>query len=494
MQQTQLVQLLKVLNEQELKALNTFLKRKPDKIKKVIEPLFDYLRKFAPAYNSPKLNRAVVLKKVFKKSSVTSPQLNKIAFQLKAMVEDFLVTYDLANDKLLKRRLLLEALQRRNHPAFPKESRSLIKELNQQVSAQSVEKDYLALFQLNHALWSNINTQKVDTDFEVLLNTNEYLDAFYWRNKLTLILEAKTSKSIIATPIDLSQITNLPFALESNKTIAHYPTIQLLVKTIRMVDSSQIVDYQVVKKALLTTVQQLTKKDAQDIFVTLTNFYNKHKGENPAFWKTEAFELYAFAHENNLLTDNGRMRYIEYCNAAIAGIITKNFAWSATFIEENKMLLSPKVRDLIYAYIKAFFHFQKQEFDQVIQLLKSIDLMDSFTYNLDINIQTLNLRVFFERWAANDFLPKEEQNWLLDQLRKFEHYIIGHKKLPIIKKENYLRFASFFRLLVTAIEANSPQIPQLKHIQKDLTITNAVELREWLKNTLARLIANLPHS
>lgn len=453
--------------------------------------LFLYLKKYAPAYESSALNRAVVYGQLFDNQKLNDQKLNKLAHQLKKCLERFLISYDIDQDPALQNRLLLKALAKRNHPNYAKLSKKEIASIAKKAANEVDVQDYLNGFQLNYSLWSNVNTEKIGSHSLLLKSANEHLDKFYWLNKLKIILEHKISANIIKGRFEIPQTTEL---LQLVATVPHLKEevlVDLLLQAIKMIASNEETDFFSLKAAFFNSFDQLSKKEARDILLVLTNFYIGRLGKDDNLFAKEGFELSKFADNQGLLVVNNRIRDVEYANITTVGFFTGQFDWTEAFMEKYKPFLSPKNQEITYTYVKASFYFRKKNYDGVIELLNSIENRPAINLTTGIRIRTLKLRAFYNNWENQDYTSEKEQALLISMTNSLERHVVRHKKLAANRKKDYTAFTHFLRKLIVINDANHP-LDKLLKLKKQLALTRPVALRSWLNDKIQIMETRLP--
>lgn len=484
MHSSQLIQLLKILNKEELRKFTGYLKADYHNENQEVYQLFLYLKKYAPVYKSTRLKRVTVYQQLFGPKKINNQKLNKLAHQLKRCLEQFLISYDIEQDTTLQNRLLLQSLEKRNHRDYARQSKKAIANIVTKAPHEIDIQDYLDGFQLNYSLWSNINMEKIGADFLSLEAANKNLDKFYLLNKLKILMEYQTGKKIIAGRFDIPQMTDILQLINTNPYLKDNITAKLFLQAIQMLESDKEAAYFKLKSTFYSAIDQLSKKDARDILITLNNFYVSRLGTDTDFFAKEGFELSKFADEQGLLLENNRIRDVEYSNAALVGFFRQHIDWTADFIERYKPFLSPENQTITYTYVKAFFHFQQQDYNRVIELLNSIEKTPNLTLSTDIKIRTLKLRAFFNKWEAQHYASEKEQALLISMTNSLERYIVRHKKLGVNRKNDYRTFSQFLRKLIILNETAKHPLKRLLKIKKQLSLTTSVALRSWLQSKI----------
>lgn len=483
------LQLVKLLTAPERAAFTKYAQRFNTKKETDALQLFNYFKRFAPAYSSNRLQRKMVCRHLFSTVEVTSNQLNAIAFKLTELLENFLIYYDLEQDESAKEQLLVGSLKRRNHPSFATKSQDLI----QQIAAKKLltTNDHLRLFQLNDDLWSDINTEKITGEIKHFQQANDCLDSFYLLQKLQIILEYNTSQFIRKSNAKLDFEQEVVQMLKTHSTLKTKITVKFWLAAIQMQQSNERTDFLSLKRLFFESFAQLTKHDAQVIFVLLTNFYNAHLWTDADFYAQQGFLLYQFAADHGLLLENGRIREIEFGNAITVGFVANQNKWTFDFIDRFKSNLSPLIRTAICAQAHAFYHFRQSQFEEVISLLVPIEQQEHLSFITDLKIRTLKLRSFFELWLKHHFADEGLYFSMESQVKSFVGFIKKNPNLASSKKQHYLNFTHFFKKLIRLEYATNRKI-KATQLQSALDEMDFVSYKNWLTEKIEQMKNTYP--
>lgn len=490
MHKTNLIQLLKVTNLEEIKGFLNHLKSNKSTANKPLIALLNYVKKYAPDYDSPKLAKAKVMVQLFKTEKGNNQKLNKLRYDLTIALQDFLIAYDIEQNEVLKQQLLLRALKKRNHPDYFKQSQKLI-ETTQCLWEKDLEtKHFLTLFQLNYSVWSDVNTSKLTSVTQNLQKANDHLDVFYFLNKLKIIIEFNDAQSIIANTFKLTHETEILQLIKGHPTLKTHPTVHLLLLVLQLIKEETDANYLKLKTLFFNTVTKISKKDARDILVFLNNYLGRKIKNNTSFYAKEGLSLFQFADKHQLLLENNRIRAIEYSNAATYGFHTKNIDWTFRFIDKYKPFLASELQDATYALVKAKFYFQQKDYHQVSKSLNMIPIKYTLTGGLAAKIKTLNIRAFFELWELDDYTLNDKQ-FLNGLNNSFERYIATHPHLANNKKQGYRSFAKYLRELINIKGKLMLQSKKLQQLQQQLANNDGIILKDWLLSKMEAKIKNL---
>jgi len=487
MHATQLIELFKVVDKQELQKFGKYLSTTYHNTNKAVYQLFLYIVNYAPHFTSSKLKKASVYNYLYGDEVLNDQKLNKLAYQLKTILQEFLIHLEIEKNQLLKDRLLVQVLEKRNHPAYAKHSRRSIKAIDQKTGQEKDIQDYLDLFQLNYTLWSDVNTQKIGSDLFTLKEANQHLDKFYFLNKLKIILEYESAKHIIAEKFDIAYQVELINLIKAHPNLTNNISISLFLKSLKLLASPNKDNYDDLKKSLFDKVALLPQKNARDIMIILNNYNSKLLGTNPIWATQESFELFQFGDKNELLLENGRIRDIEYANAIRVSLFIQKVDWANLFAEKYKPFLGPSIRAVTYVFVKALIYFNQQEFGQVIKLLNKVEFTEKLALNTAIQIRTLRLRALYDLWESNDYQPSKEILTITKLTNSFEGFIMRHKKIAVSKKKDYAQFTHFLRKIINCQKKQQQVEKKLLTISATLKNTSSVTLRPWLTIILYEL-------
>jgi len=490
MYKTSLIQLLKVTCSEEIKGLSTKLKFSKNKADKNLLILLEYVKKYAPAYESPKLEKTKVVAYLAKKD--ITQKLNRLAHDLKVALEDFLIAYDIEQDEGLKQELLLKTLKKRNHPDYHKYNKKLIEMTQKRWKTALDHHDLWTLFQLNYTVWSDVNTQKFKVSTDFLQAANQYLDAYYWLNKLKINTELTSSKSIIANQVEAMPLSLIQNTINQYPLLSKRPDIQIWLKNLQLIEDNNDAAYFTLKEALFTSVSNISPKDARDIFVFLNNYCVSNLNSRTKQFALEGVSLFKLAEKHQFLLENQRIRDLEYTNAVTFGLMIPDIDWTFTFINKYYSYLAPELKEATFALVNAQYHFSTKAFAEVWNWLHPVDLPNHLTLSTNIKIRTLTMRAFYEIWQQNNFKPAEEISVLSSQIQSFENYIKSNPYLAPVKKQGYLNFTLFFKDLVYLKKDSVRQEKQLYRIQQQLNQNNIVLLKKWLNDKIQARLDDLP--
>lgn len=130
MHKSKLFTLLKSIPSEEIHWLLKFLKSPFYNNNKLTIQLFQYIQKYHPDLDSPKLSKEATFKKLFPGKEFNIQKLRKAMHTLASLTEEYLIAMSLRKKEFEKKKLLVAALGDRNiHEPFKKGTVQLVEEL-----------------------------------------------------------------------------------------------------------------------------------------------------------------------------------------------------------------------------------------------------------------------------------------------------------------------------------------------------------------------------
>lgn len=490
MYSTQLIQLLKVVALPEIKLLTIYLKKQAA-VTPTIFRLFQYLKKYAPVYDSPKLKRATVFHYLYKEEEESAKQLNKVVFLLKQQVENFIVQQALAQQPMQKEQLLLTALKTRKYSGYAKRNRKLLTNLEESFDVDNSLTFYHDSFQLNYAHWSAVTTEKLGNNYQYLQKANADFDSYYYLFKLKIILEQLMVLQLTPYATVLPNQAATLALIKAHPTFATEILPELLLLAIELVQKEALPQFLKLKNRLLSNIQAIPKKEARDLMVVLINFFIRQVNKLPELTTMDGFDLYVVADEYQLLIENDKIRDVEYVNAATLAIDNEQFDWALSFINRYKSNLPLDIQNTTSVFLNALWHFNKMEYTPAIRLLTGIEKSKKVTLSIAIKIRTLKIRALLEEVSTIEELGARQLNVLKSQIRNFSRYIYKHPSLGATKKKEYIAFSDFLQKLLKVTGPLDKQGFRLKQLQRQIEQTDKLALKNWFLQKIHRIEQHL---
>ncbi|MEM8907446.1 MAG: hypothetical protein AAGD05_06330, partial [Bacteroidota bacterium] len=217
-------------------------------------------------------------------------------------------------------------------------------------------------------------------------------------------------------------------------------------------------------KTLITTHwQRFAVDEMRDLYLLAINYCIKKLNSGEAQFIREALDLYTVGLEKEILLEDGQLSRYTYNNILSLRLMLSEFDTARQFLEQYKMYLPRRSRRNVYLYNLTIYHFKKQEYQKVMELLQQVQFRDVL-YNLDT--RRMLLRSYFEMGA---FEP-------LDSLLESFLIFIRRRGDLSYHKENFLNLIKFTKKLLLIGHEKKARI----QLRKTVMGASAVADKQWL--------------
>ncbi len=460
-EKSKLIQLLSTFSSLEWKRFGRFVQSPYHNSNQQLIDLYTILKKAFPFEVLKELEQERIYKKVYGQEKFKLSKFQNLCSDLYELAGDFIIDVHLDKEKRKKKKLLIDALSERNYELFKRENNKLVKEIETQRYFFD-EDDFLLLYQLNNKLYHHIARDKFNVNQLELNDTWKNLNAFYDVTKTQLEAENRNKQNIL-TIIKKSEDTD-------------YNQLKKLFQLATKLHTTKQTDlYFQLKKETLDNWNQLKRKDKTDLLVHLLNFSFINELIQKEFGHKEALNLYKLGIKDKLFVIDGKMRDIEFFNISMIGFKYESEEWVTNFIEVHKHYLPEKIRiflvPLAYAYSAIF----KNDYEQVINILKDINPSNNLVY-LD-KIKTLLIRAYFEAVIKENEAYRNPLHYEINSLKKMME---RNEKLSSTKIESTNNFLTLTKKLLNLYDDKSIELKKNHSFEILLSQTNPLLLRQWL--------------
>jgi len=443
-----LMTLLESLSKEEFYDLGKYLRRHSTSANDKLR-LYAYLRKNwleVDEEKRPDITNKLLQKRIYKKKLSNKGNINTLNSQLVKTIKDFLIEETLEKDTTTRNLLLSKIFKKRGLDSFFQKHSKRSKEKIEESETTFEAADYDALYMLTYDVTFHRDTSKFKTNHQESLNeTEHHLDMTYILRKLQIICEKMTREYIIDTIENETALPTLSIDLEKdiirdadNKLVETYLLVIELYNT-------QFFDVYKKVKAVITDNELNMSKFVRMTFVRLMiNYCHKKYGQNKDTYLPELYDLYHFAHQNELLIEDGYMGEIDYLNLIKITVAAKD-SWDEETLLNTANELKPEYRENGRLLAKATLRFKQKKYNKVQLLLLREVLWNSLEYRLDNHC--LLIRTLYE---VADYEQLEVE------LHKFDLFIDKNKTLSEIRKKPIRNFINFVRDIAHHKAANTP--------------------------------------
>lgn len=469
MQDSKIIQLLKTLDASEIRLFRKYLRSPIFNYSEPTLHLFEYLRKFHPSYSSATLGRRSVYEKVFPGQAYQDKKLRNLLHEFLSHIEQFLVQLHLRQDDYLRKKLLMEALGRRDlFPLFVQKNRELIQSLEQQ-SFRDLS-TYRELTNLHEQYYFHSSTDKVNEGEALLRSILENMDNYFITNKLRIANEVGARGKIVRQDLPITFID--PILEEVQQNGRHIVLLTFYAALYQLNQTGEETLFQQLKNQLLEQSDALSFSDRQGGLLQLLNYAIRRGNQGDSTFLREAFDLYLYGLDEKLLFQNDKLTDATFTNIAFLGGKIGALDQVAVFIRENVQYLEDGIRTDAETLALAFLYYQKGEFEKVDTLIGNTTFSSTF-YRL--RARSILTRALFELFLQDE----SYYDLMLARMEAFEKYL-RRKDLSDLQRDPYLGLLKYLRKIGQLIVRRNFYGEDLAKLKKRIEASPSVMNREWL--------------
>ncbi|MGB1207056.1 MAG: hypothetical protein ACPG5B_15530 [Chitinophagales bacterium] len=469
MNDSKLIELYRTLSSQEKKQLQEYV-------------YCDFLNKSREAarlcdfiYQSDNSNAALDKKKAyqyaFQQKTYQDSKMRRLMSALLKLIEDFLLyMYQQANEKKQKINLAEIYFLR----GLPKHFNSTIRgcEKLQNADTQINEEYYYRQYLIEDIKSQYLSRQDKRRTEPNLEQVSHTLDVFYLISKLKKLCAIYVYKNLFKYEYDVKMLDEILLHIAEND-YSNTPAIPLYYSALLVLMGKNDKDYFAELKYLLHKHNDsLALQEGKELHLIARNYCIKKLNKGEAKYGQELFELYETGLNNKVLFSDDLLYTWTYKNIVAVGLKLKNFDWTEKFIHHYKSFLPTKQREDAFAFNLARLFFEKNEYQQVIQLLNTMKI-DELTVQLDVKVILLKTYYELEEWNVL-FL-------LIDSFKIF----LRRKKGLGYHKDNYRNIIKYVKQLSNVNHYDKEAVQKLK---QEITETHLLTEKKWLLQKVNELI------
>lgn len=436
--------------------------------------LFDLINEALRLYENVPFSKEKIWQQLFKNKPYNDRRFRRQCSDLCRLAEDFLAYKMYAAQPVNRHLDFLKVVYERNLDKFYNTTMRNAQQAQQRQKVKDGKYYYhqyaLELEQHRQLLKRISRSEKVN-----LAAIMHKLDDFYLSEKLRHYCEWLNYREVLHINMDY----DLPFIDLILQYLAQYPktdtpSVAIYHQIARTLTEKDNTTHYFALKTLLQKdlIQQFPKRQAWEMYGYAQNYCIRKINEGQQQFLAELFDLYQSALEQNILLDEDTLHPWHYKNIVSVALRLKEYDWTKHFIEDYKTKLPIDFSENAYNFNRAKLHFEKKDYDTVIQLLHQVEYQDVF-YSLDS--KAMLLKTYYE---------KDETEALYALLDSFAVFLKRHKKLSERHRTNYLNLVKFTKKLVKLPPRNKQKVKQLKAA---ITQEGKVADGAWLLEKLSEL-------
>ena len=469
MQKSKLIRLLKVLDTDEFKHFPKFINSPFFNSNKQYLPLYRYLTKHYPDFDSPKLTKELAFKKCFPNKKYSYNTMSNLMSGLANLTEEYLLNIQFQKTRYDKKKTLVKALGERKdcYDLYEKYKTTLVQEVKSRTINDMVY--HQDLRDLSHGFYFHPTTNRQTIGHQGIQDIMDDLDIAYVQTKLLYLLEMKSRAYLLGEKYTLLLDEKAILAKEAEfKEVCPICLIYLkILKLYELVEDKKA--FEAARNLFSEQMETIGKTERTIILLHLLNYCIRAVNKGNLTYIKESLEMYKVGLSHNILIEQNRMAAITFSSIVKFGVACQEFDWVKNFILNYKKYLEEDERKNTTIYSFALLAFNQQEYSQ------TIDLLNEYSFDKPLNIlkaKSLFIRAYFEKLLAND----SYYELLIAQTYAFEKYIRRNSTISSEKSDSYLNFIKFVRQMIFGILENKKPSSLLSSLES----IDSISCKSWL--------------
>ncbi len=480
MHKTSLFEMLKSFTPAEVREFRDMVRSPFFNKNENVSSLLEYIRKYYPELNSPRLAKEQAYKALFRGKPYNDGYMRTLTFHLTNLAEDFLAYKNFKEEGHASSLHLAAELERRN---LQKQFNKHIKNFKSQLESQGIKDE--SLFWIRSKIGERtvamlLRNSKV-APYEIIAEEIDNLIIFFLIRTLKMYCYIKNNTFVLNVDDKLGFLEEITSHL-SKRNYDGIPAIPLYMSLLMLItDRDNESHYFSVKKLLQNREREIYHADAENAYVVLQHYcLEKYHTGRPGFL-SELMDIYRLMLKKGMFvaTRDGYFNHHEFKNIVNFSLKNKEYAWAEKFIEEYKDGLPPDQKDDTYNYSLSRLFFEKGNYEEALNYLAKVKYEVPMA---NMNIKNLMLRIYYE-------LDMTEQ--ALHLIDSYRHFLGTQLIIPKLHRSLNRQFLKHLKALIKQKE--SPDKKEIEDLRIDVMQDKTVANRDWLLEKIEELSKQKVH-
>ena len=465
MKDSRLLEIVRKLTKQDLRALQKFLHSPFFNKRKDVIGLFEYILeeqgKRAPNWEVKTIFAAIYPKKKYKVA-----EMRLVMSYLLRLIEEYLALNNWRENKAQKSILLAQAYRKRN---LPKQAERIVKEGIKSMHDKPLRNAdrYQDLYQLQFEQLQ-LDTTDLPTDKLNRQQMSDTLDIGYLIAKLRQACLNLAHQAVYNAEFDLGFLEELIPFLKTHKHLEE-PAIAIYYHCyFTIVEPEKEAHFASFKELLIKNGTIFPDLEIRDLYLLAINYCIKKINQSKTNYYTEVLDLYKESLKTKHLLKDGILSRFAFNNIVTAGIRTGDFEWVAQFIPENNRYLEPKYRPSTTSFTLAHLAYSRKNYGNALDLLQKSNYRDVL---LNLSAKMLLLKIFYEL---------KEIDTLESHIEAMKSYI-KRKYIIAYHRTNYLNIIHFVK---KSLSLNPYDREEKAALRQRILEAKPLTEKEWLLGLL----------
>lgn len=391
MHKVKFIQILKTLSKVELKHFGKFLESPIYNTNSTLVKLFNYAKKYYPAFDHTGLKKEMVYKKLFPDEHFKEKKLRNLSSEMLKITESFLLMNYFKNEFIERELILLKILAERDlENLYSSKHKSLTDLVEKAISMESIDyyNKYLIIRSFNDYYMPKSNTKILGKPHEQI---RKFIN-FLLSELLDLYLKLTVINNHFKMDFQLPLLDEVLSYIKKNENILNNdPYLKIKYYKLLLFQESDEKYYFLIRDFLFDNLNNLSTNSMEDLLYTLINFalmkeyHSKHDFSKDLYiLMSKYIEMGFYSQSNN---DVIFLNYIKLCCSLKKSILAEKF-----MKKYSHNLNSKEARDIINVSL-ATIYFSNKLYDKA---LTHSNLIKSQNWYFVINSKQISVMSLFE--------------------------------------------------------------------------------------------------
>lgn len=441
------------------------------------QPLLIILKEFYPEFNSEKLTREYIYKRLYKGKAFNADVMNTIFAGLGNICEKFFLYQNFRNNENRDIRLLNEYLKRGDERSAAKYSK-IVESGIIKIPRDSMDffenLDKIDALQLYYAM-SYKKEKRCETLVAGIRNLFCFtiMQSIIFRKEILLYDRRYTETDFKSTAsgklmdsVDFEKLLNI---IEKDDP-ASFPVLKLYYLVMKQLSDIETDKYfYEIKQLLSENLDNLGSETGKRLLLNIMSVCNMKSNSGKKEFLNESFQIMKKLVEEKYFDDLHGTSYFppsHFRNIVKAGIAVNDTDWVENFVNEYSSKLEHSQTEPLKNFSLAKISFAKKKFNEALEYLGRVNT-ENLIFKLDI--KKLTAMIFYETgsFVNLNFLLNAYYQSAKIRIRKEENILLRHRN-----------FISYLKKL-ESIRNGSRSYSEL-HVQKELLKKDNVSEKNWL--------------
>ena len=477
MKNSKLVKLIKTLSPDEFRRFHRYLKSPFFTTNKNLLSLYEYFRKYHPEYESPKLKKETVFKKIFPGLPFNYAKFAALTQSMTRLLEDYLLWIKIQESPIQRQQQLLEVFNERNLFEFYERGHVRRLEKLQELPFRDME-FYQHKIQLHADYYFHPLNNKYDLEDLSLESLSDNLDIYFILGKYRTATALKNRERILSKKYPVRFLEALSTEREKGWLHGHY-LVKLYEQLFQLMEKQLHATFFDYKKLLFSHYSDIRQADKELLFYSGLNYAIGQINQGVEQFYKEALEWYKLAISSRLIIERGKINEAVFSNIVLLGCREKEFVWTNHFIKNYGKYLNKSTRQDSILFSESLLLFHQKKFQESMFKLAS----HSFSKDVQPKVRLTVIRNNFEQFLTNN----QYYEMLQSNIEAFEKYIIRDKYFSPAKIESHVHCIRIIKKLSDKILERPKKKVLAAWLEAEIEKRKKVVVKDWLREKVEEI-------